>query len=451
MEHRRVVVIGSGFGGLFAAKGLAKAPVEVTLISRTVSHLFQPLLYQAATGILSTGEIAPATRDILKHQRNATVLLGEVTTIDLAARQVVFSKLGKTVEVPYDYLVVAAGAGASYFGNDRFAIFAPGMKTVDDALELRARIFGSLEVAELSDDPEERKALLTFVVVGAGPTGVEMVGQIAELTRDVLVRSFNRIDTREARVVLLDAADAVLPGFPPKLSASAKARLEKIGVEVRLGAKVTAVDETGVDVSFADGTTERIPASCKVWAAGVEASPLGRQLADQSGAGTDRAGRVAVNPDLTLPGHPEVFVLGDMMSLDRLPGVAQVALQGGKYAARKIAAELAGQPVTEPFKYKDKGSMAVVSQFGAVAQIGRLGLTGFVAWVAWLAVHLVYLVGFKNRLSTLLKWAITFLGRSRSERVTTEQQLTARLARKQLGDDFRPTIWATSDPDRIQP
>jgi NADH dehydrogenase len=451
MERRRVVVIGSGFGGLFAAKGLAKAPVDVTLISRTVSHLFQPLLYQAATGILSTGEIAPATRDILKKQPNATVLLGEVTRIDLTARQVVFEKLGKTVEVPYDYLVVAAGAGPSYFGQDRFAIFAPGMKTVDDALELRARIFGSLEVAELSDDPEERKALLTFVVVGAGPTGVEMVGQIAELTRDVLVRSFKRIDTRQARVVLLDAADAVLPGFAPRLSASAKARLERIGVEVRLGARVTGVDETGVDVSFADGTTERIAASCKVWAAGVQASPLGKQLADQSGAEVDRAGRVAVNPDLTLPGHPEVFVLGDMMSLDRLPGVAQVALQGGKYTARKIAGELAGQPVTEPFRYKDKGSMAVVSQFGAVAQIGKLSLTGFLAWVAWLAVHLVYLVGFKNRLSTLLKWAITFLGRSRSERVTTEQQLVGRLARKQLGDDFRPTIWATSDPDRIQP
>ncbi len=451
MERRRVVVIGSGFGGLFAAKGLAKEPVDVTLISRTVSHLFQPLLYQAATGILSTGEIAPATRDILKNQRNATVLLGEVTRIDLAARTVVFEKLGKTIEVGYDHLVVAAGAGPSYFGNDRFAIFAPGMKTVDDALELRARIFGSLEVAELSDDPEEREALLTFVVVGAGPTGVEMVGQIAELTRDVLVRSFKRIDTRQARIVLLDAADAVLPGFAPSLSASARTRLERIGVEVKLGARVTGVDETGVDVSYADGRSERIAASCKVWAAGVQASPLGRQLAEQSGAEIDRAGRVAVLPDLTLPGHPEVFVLGDMMSLDRLPGVAQVALQGGKYAARRIAGELADRPVTEPFRYRDKGSMAVVSQFGAVAQIGGLKLTGFVAWAAWLGVHLIYLVGFKNRLSTLLKWAITFLGRSRSERVTTEQQLVGRLARKQLGDDFRPTIWATSDPDRIQP
>ena len=451
MERPRVVVIGSGFGGLFTTKGLAKVPVEVTLISRTVSHLFQPLLYQAATGILSTGEIAPATRDILKRQRNATVLLGEVTTIDLAGRRVVLEKLGKTVEVPYDRLVVAAGVGPSYFGNDRFALFAPGMKTVDDALELRARIFGSLEIAELSDDPDERDALLTFVVVGAGPTGVEMVGQIAELTHGVLVESFKRIDTRQARVVLLDAADAVLPGFPAKLSAAARAKLEKIGVEVRLGARVTSVDETGVDVSFADGTTERVSAGCKVWAAGVQASPLGSQLAEQSGAALDRAGRIAVQPDFTLPGHPEVSVLGDMMSLDGLPGVAQVALQGGKYTARRIAGELAGRPVTEPFRYRDKGSMAVVSQFGAVAQIGRLSLTGIVAWVAWLGVHLVYLVGFKNRLSTLLKWAITFLGRSRSERVTTEQQLVGRLARKQLGDDFRPTIWATSDPDRIQP
>lgn len=450
MERRRVVVIGSGFGGLFTTKGLADAPVEITLISKTVSHLFQPLLYQAATGILSTGEIAPATRDILRKQPNATVLLAEVTGIDLTSRMVTAEKLGHTITVPYDYLVVAAGAGQSYFGNDQFEIFAPGMKTVDDALELRARIFGALEMAELSDSEEERERLLTFVVVGAGPTGVEMVGQIAELTRDVLVRSFKRIDTRQARVVLLDAADAVLPGFTPKLSASAKARLEKIGVEVRLGARVTGLDETGVDVSFADGSTERIVASCKVWAAGVQASPLGKQLAEQSGGEVDRAGRVAVQPDLTLPGHPEVFVLGDMMSLDRLPGVAQVALQGGKYTARKIAGELAGQPVTEPFKYKDKGSMAVVSQFGAVAQVGKLSLTGFVAWAAWLGVHLVYLVGFKNRLSTLLKWAITFLGRSRSERVTTEQQLVGRLARKQLGDDFQPSIWATFDSDREQ-
>ena len=450
MERRRVVVIGSGFGGLFTAKGLARSPVEVTLISKTVSHLFQPLLYQAATGILSAGEIAPATRDILRSQRNVTVLLGEVTGIDLAARQVVFEKLGLTVEVPYDHLVVAAGAGQSYFGNDRFETFAPGMKTVDDALELRARIFGALEMAELTDDEEERRRLMTFIVVGAGPTGVEMAGQIAELTRKFLVRSFRRIDTRQARIILMDAADAVLPPFGGKLSAFAKQRLEKIGVEVRLSAMVTEVDADGVDLKKADGTVERIRASCKVWAAGVQASPLGRMLAEQTDAQVDRAGRVEVLPDLTLPGHPEVSVLGDMMSLDRLPGVAQVAIQGGRYTAKRITGEINGHPVTEPFRYFDKGSMAVISQFGAVASAGGLKVTGFLAWVMWLGVHLLYLVGFKNRLSTLLKWTITFIGRSRSERVTTEQQLVGRLARKHLGDDFRPTISGLEDPNRLQ-
>jgi len=451
MTRPRVVVIGSGFGGLFTVKGLARAEVDVTLISRTVSHLFQPLLYQAATGILSTGEIAPATRDILRHQRNATVLLGEVTGIDLARRQVVAEKLGELVTLDYDYLVVAAGAGQSYFGNDRFSIFAPGMKTVDDALELRARIFGSLEMAELSDSAEERERLLTFVVVGAGPTGVEMAGQIAELTNDFLVRSFRRIDTRSSRVVLLDAVDAVLPQFEPRLSAAARRRLEQIGVEVRLGARVTNVDEDGVEITLADGRTERIRASCKVWAAGVQASALGAILADQSDAELDRAGRVKVLPDLTLPGHPEVSVLGDMISLDNLPGVAQVAIQGGRYTAARISGAIAGKPVTEPFRYHDKGSMAVISQFGAVARTKHLSLTGFPAWVVWLAVHLIYLVGFKNRLATLLKWAITFIGHSRSERVTTEQQLVGRLARKQLGADFRPTIAGINDPDRIQP
>ena len=451
MERRRVVVIGSGFGGLFTTKGLAKAPVDITVISKTVSHLFQPLLYQAATGILSTGEIAPATRDILRKQENATVLLGEVTGIDLANRVVTGEKLGQPITLSYDYLVVAAGAGQSYFGNDHFEIFAPGMKTVDDALELRARIFGALEVAELVDDEEERRRLMTFIVVGAGPTGVEMAGQIAELTRKYLVRSFRRIDTRQARIILMDAANAVLPPFGGKLSEFAKQRLEKIGVEVKLGAMVTQVDNDGVEVKTADGNVERIRASCKVWAAGVQASPLGKLLTADGEAKLDRAGRVEVLPDLTLPGHPEVSVLGDMMSLDKLPGVAQVAIQGGKYTAKRIAGEVGGHPVTEPFKYFDKGSMAVISQFGAVTRVGKLELTGFIAWAMWLGVHLLYLVGFKHRISTLLKWTITFLGRSRSERVTTEQQLVGRLARKQLGQDFRPTISGLEDPNRLQP
>ncbi len=445
MARQHVVIIGSGFGGLFAAKALAHAPVDVTVVSGTVEHLFQPLLYQVATGILSTGDISPATRDILRGQANATVLLGEVKNIDLQARLVVAEKLAKTVVLKYDKLIVAAGAGQSYFGNDEFAVFAPGMKSIDDALELRARIFGALEMAELSESDDERRSLLTFVVVGAGPTGVEMAGQIAELTRDTLVKSFKRIHTPDAHILLLDGADAVLPPFGPRLSAKAKATLERNGVEVRLGAMVTNVDATGVDVKYSDGTTERIPATCKVWAAGVQANPLGGLLAGQCGADVDRAGRVAVEPDLTLPGHPEVFVVGDMITLDKLPGVAQVAIQGGKYAARKIVGELDGKPVTEPFRYRDKGSMAVISRFYAVAKIGRVELTGPVAWLAWLVVHLFYVVGFKHRVTTLLKWAITFIGGSRSERITTDQQLFGRLAIRQLGPDFEPTISGTLD------
>nr|WP_300144231.1 NAD(P)/FAD-dependent oxidoreductase [Propionicimonas sp.] len=450
MTRPQVVIIGSGFGGLFAAQALADAPVDVTLVSRTVSHLFQPLLYQVATGILSTGEIAPATRDILRKQANATVLLAEVNRINLASRVVVAEKLAKTIALKYDYLIVAAGAGQSYFGNDQFATFAPGMKTIDDALELRARIFGSLEMAELSEDAEERQRLLTFVIVGAGPTGVEMAGQIAELTQHTLRRSFRRIDTRDAKVLLLDGMDVVLPPFGAKLSAAAKTELERNGVEVRLGALVTDVDATGLEVKDKDGSTERIAASCKIWAAGVQASPLGRTLAEQSGAELDRAGRIMVNPDLTLPGHPEVFVVGDMISLDKLPGVAQVAIQGGRYAASKIRGELTGHPVTASFAYHDKGSMAVISRYGAVAKVGKLELSGFPAWFAWLFVHLIYVVGFKNRVTTLLHWLITFVGRARSERVTTEQQLVGRLAVKQLGEDFQPTIAGTLNPGKIK-
>ena len=331
-----MVIIGSGFGGLFAAQALRKAPVDVTIIAKTGYHLFQPLLYQVATGILSEGEIAPATREILRKQKNALVLLGEVTDIDLAARTVTSSVLGRTTVLPYDELIVAAGAGQSYFGNDRFAEFAPGMKSVDDALELRGRIFGAFELAELAEDQAEIDRLLTFVVVGAGPTGVEMAGQIAELARRTLRRDFRRIDPTTARVVLLDAAPYVLPSFGEKLGGRARRQLNQIGVEVQLGAMVTDVDADGIEVKDADGQVRRIHAATKIWAAGVQASPLGRMLGEQSGAEVDRAGRVAVLPDLTLPGHPEVHVVGDMMALDKLPGVAQVAIQGGRYAADQI-------------------------------------------------------------------------------------------------------------------
>jgi NADH dehydrogenase len=431
-----VVIVGSGFGGLFAAQRLRNADVDVTVIGKTSHHLFQPLLYQVATGILSEGEIAPATREILRRQENARVVLGEVTDIDLTARTVTSHILGRTTVHAYDELIVAAGAGQSYFGNDRFAEFAPGMKSIDDALELRGRIFGAFELAELADDPAEVDRLMTFVVVGAGPTGVEMAGQIAELAHRTLRRDFRRIDPTTARIILLDAAPKVLPSFGERLGGRARRQLNEMGVEVQLGAMVTNVDENGIEVKDADGQVRRITTATKIWAAGVQASPLGRQLAEQSGAEVDRAGRVSVLPDLTLPGHPEVHVVGDMMSLDKLPGVAQVAIQGGRYAADAIKRRLAGKPPAGPFRYFDKGSMATISRFSAVADIGRFKFGGFIAWVLWLVVHLMYIVGFKSRVTTVFHWLISFLGRGRSQRVATQQQVYGRLALEHLGPGF---------------
>ena len=427
--RHRVVVIGSGFGGLFATQRLKGADVEVTLIARTTHHLFQPLLYQVATGILSEGEIAPSTREVLARQRNAEVLLGEVTRIDVADRRVTHDSVGRVTVTPYDTLIVAAGSGQSYFGNDQFARHAPGMKSIDDALELRGRIFGSFELAELASTPAEIERLMTFVVVGAGPTGVE-----------TLSRDFRRIDPQDARIILLDAAPTILGSFGEKLGGKARKRLEQMGVEVRLGAKVVDVDLTGIEVEYTDGRRERIESVCKVWAAGVSASPLAAQLAEQTGAGVDRAGRIEVLPDLTLPDHPEVFVVGDMMSLDRLPGVAQVAIQGGRYAADQVLRRLEGRPPKEPFRYVDKGSMATISRFSAVASIGKARFSGFFAWLLWLGIHLVYIIGFKHRVTTLLHWAISFLGRGRAERVVTQQQVFARTAIEDLGERFRPEL-----------
>jgi NADH dehydrogenase len=438
--RHRVVVIGSGFGGLFGTQALKRADVDVTLIAKTTHHLFQPLLYQVATGILSEGEIAPATREVLARQKNAQVLLGTVTSIDLEARTVTSRVLDRETVTPYDTLLVAAGAGQSYFGNDQFAQYAPGMKSIDDALELRGRIFGAFEWAELASTPKEIDRLMTFVVVGAGPTGVEMAGQIAELSRRTLPRDFRNIDTRKARIILLDAAPTVLGAFGDRLGAKATDKLKDLGVEVQLGAMVVGVDATGIDVRDSDGSVRRIESVCKVWAAGVQASALGAQLAEQSGAPIDRAGRVEVNDDLTLPGHPEVFVVGDMASLKGYPGVAQVAIQGARYAADQIRRRLAGKPAKGPFEYHDKGSMATISRFSAVASIGNLRFTGFVAWLLWLAVHLVYIIGFKHRLTTLLHWTVSFLGRGRSERTVTEQPVFARTAIEQLGEGYHPSL-----------
>ena len=432
-DRHQVVVIGSGFGGLFGTKQLRHSDVDITMIAKTTHHLFQPLLYQVATGILSEGEIAPPTREVLAGQKNAQVLLGEVTDIDLENRLVTSQVLGRALVTPYDSLIVAAGAGQSYFGNDHFAEFAPGMKSIDDALELRGRIFGAFELAELGAARGENvDHLLTFVVVGAGPTGVEMAGQIAELAHRTLTRDFRAISSRQARVILVDAAPQVLPPFGAKLGKWTQERLEKLGVEVMLGALVSQVDERGLTVKYKDGSEQRIEAVAKVWAAGVQANPLGKQLAAQTGAPLDRAGRIAVNPDLTLPGYPEVFVVGDMISLDNLPGVAQVAIQGAKYAAKEIDGRLKGKPAQGPFKYFDKGSMAIISRFRAVAMVGKLRITGILAWLMWLVVHLFYLTGFKNRVTAVLRWAVSFLGKGRSERTSTEQQIFARVALQRL-------------------
>ncbi|MFY2791719.1 NAD(P)/FAD-dependent oxidoreductase [Rhodococcus sp. KRD162] len=449
-KRHRVVVIGSGFGGLFGVKALKRADVDITLVAKTTHHLFQPLLYQVATGILSVGEIAPTTRVILRKQKNAEVLLGDVLNIDLDSKTVTSKLLERVTVTPFDSLIVAAGAQQSYFGNDHFAEFAPGMKTIDDALELRGRILGAFEQAELSDDQEEKDRLMTFVVVGAGPTGVELAGQIAELADRTLDGAFRNIDPRDARVILLDAAPAVLPPMGEKLGRKAAERLEKLGVEIQLNAMVTDVDNDGLTVKEKDGTTRRIEAQCKVWSAGVQGSPLGKQLADQSGSETDRAGRVLVEPDLTVKGHPNVFVIGDLMAVKDVPGMAQGAIQGATYAAKLIKASVKGEddPTQRaPFKYFDKGSMATVSRFNAVAKVGKLEFGGFIAWLMWLALHLYYLVGYRSRITTVISWFVTFLGRGRAQMASTEQQVFARLAIEQLNSLERANA---IDEDKVE-
>lgn len=432
-RRHRVVIIGSGFGGLNAAKALKRADVDVTLIAKTTSHLFQPLLYQLATGILSTGDIAPTTRLILRKNKNCQVLLGDVEDIDLANRTVTSKLMALQTVVPYDSLIVAAGAQQNYFGNDHFATYAPGMKTIDDALELRGRIMGAFEAAEVTTDPAERTRRLTFVVVGGGPTGVELAGQIAELARRTLPGAFRTIDPTECKVMLLDGSPFVLSPMGENLGRKAQARLEKMGVEVHGNSVVTDVDYLGITVKDKDtGEDRRVSCACKVWAAGVQASPLGEILAEQSdGTEIDRSGRVVVEPDLTIKGHPNVFVIGDMAAVPGVPGVAQGAIQGAKYVTKAIKRMVGGTdaPATRvPFKYFDKGSMATISRHHAVAKVGKLEFSGYLAWLSWLVLHLVYLVGFKNRISTLLSWMITFSSNSRGQLATTSQWVYARLA-----------------------
>jgi NADH:quinone reductase (non-electrogenic) len=429
----RVVVVGGGFGGLFATRFLRRAPVEVTLIDRVNHHLFQPLLYQVATGILSEGQIAPPIRSVLRRQRNVAVELAEVTGFDLDARTATAMRPdGGFFTIPYDSLIVSGGAGGSYFGHDEFARWAPGMKSVDEALEIRGRVLGAFEMAVLEEEPEKRRAWLTFVVVGGGPTGVEIAGQIGELSRRVLPKDFHTIDSHSARVLLFDGGKEILAGFGDRLSSKASRELERQGVEIHTGSIVTDIDRQGVEVKRHDGQVERVEARTKIWAAGVQASPLAKMLADATGAECDRAGRVAVLPDCSLPDHPEVFAIGDMMSLDGLTGVAEVAMQQGIHASKTIKRRLRGED-SGPFRYRDLGSMATISRFRAVVSFKGIRVSGFLGWLMWLFVHLAFMTGFRNRFTTILGWTLSFIGRGRSERTLTTQQVIGRVAIDEAG------------------
>ncbi len=425
----RVVVVGGGFAGLSAVRALRRAPVEVTLVDRRNFHLFQPLLYQVATGALSPGEIASPLRGILKRQRNATVLLGEVEGFDLGARKVLLGRQANgrsSGELTYDTLVVAAGAGHSYFGNDAWARHAPGLKTVEDALEIRRRILIAFEAAELEQDPERRRAWLTFVVVGGGPTGVELAGQIAEIARGTLRHDFRHMDPSESRVLLVEAGDRVLSAYAGRLPAKAERALVRLGVTPRLSTMVVDVGEGSVTLSEQGGEPAPLRTETVLWAAGVAASPLARALAEEAGLEPDRAGRITVEPDCTLPGHPEVFAIGDMVRVsdgaggDRgLPGVAQPAIQEGRYVAGRIRERLDGQAEGEPFSYRDKGDMATIGRKAAVADIKGMRFSGALAWLTWLFVHILFLVGLQNRLVVFVRWVLAFVTRGRATRLIT--------------------------------
>ncbi len=409
-EQPRIVIVGAGFGGLAAAKALADADVQVTVIDRANHHLFQPLLYQVATAALSPEQIAQPIRHILRDAKNITVELDEVVRIDPAAQEIIATDR----RYPYDYLILATGARHSYFGHPEWEKDAPGLKSIDDALNIRDRLLLAFERAEKSDDPEERRKALTFVIIGAGPTGVEMAGSIGEVARYTMVQDFRRIDPSQARVILIDAAPRVLPTFDETLSAKALEQLHRIGIEVRTGVGVKGVTPDGVQLE-----NEFIPSSTVVWAAGNAASPLGKQL----GGETDRAGRVSITPELTVPGHPNLFVIGDLSSFTHqggkpLPGVSPVAMQQGRHAARNILAGIKGEPMT-PFRYLDKGSMATIGRHAAVADIRGFRINGYPAWLAWLFVHLIFLIGFRNRVLVFLQWAWSYLNYYRGARLIT--------------------------------
>jgi NADH dehydrogenase len=421
-----VVVIGGGFGGLEAVKALHGAPVDITLVDRRNFHLFQPLTYQVATGALSPGEVAYPLRAIFKRYPNVRVLMAEATGFDLDEKEVRFASVDEAPApppLPYDSLVVAGGSAYSYFGHDDWKRFAPEVKSLESALHVRRRILSAFEAAEMEQDEERRAAWLTFVVVGAGPTGVEMAGQIGEMARDTLRRNFRSIDPTTSRILLVEMVDRVLTSFPESLSRKAARSLERLGVTLVLGHSVVDIDDDSVTIQAGDGSTERVPTRTAIWAAGVTASGLASTLGELTGAEVDRAGRVTVEPDLTLPGHPEVFAVGDMVRVkdprgepELLPGVAPVAMQQGRYVAGAISQRVRGE-TPHPFKYRDKGNLATIGRAAAVADLRGIKLSGLLAWLTWLLVHLFYLIGFQNRLLVLIRWAFSFITHGRGARL----------------------------------
>ena len=428
MLRHRVVVVGGGFGGLEAVRGLRREPVGITLLDRRNFYLFQPLVYQVATGMLSPGEITSPLRALFKHDRNVRVLLAEAVGFDLDRRHVLVDGIpgrdGRRA-IQYDSLIVSAGSRYSYFGHDEWRPYAPDVKSLESVLDVRRRILTAFEAAEVEPDPVLRAAWLTFVVVGAGPTGVELAGQIAELARRTVRDEFRTIDTGTARILLVEAADRVLPGFPPRLSACAARALEHLGVEPLVRRKVVGIDPRSVTIETAGGAAERVPSMSVVWAAGIVASGLATELATASGAELDRGGRVAVGPDLTLPGHPEVLAIGDMVRVHdadgeplALPGLAPVAMQEGRHAARVVRDRLR-RAQTAPFRYRDRGDLATVGRAKAVGEIKGVQLSGLPAWLTWLLVHLFYLIGLQNRLVVLIRWTFSFARGSSAARLIT--------------------------------
>ena len=442
---RRVVIIGGGFAGLFAVRALHRAPVQITVIDRAEHHLFQPLLYQCATGILSEGKIAAPLRELLKKYDNVEFVIAEVSGIDAEGRRVLARRpLGQQIEFGYDSLILAAGVRQSYFGHDEYAPIAPGMKTIEDAMKIRRRVFGAFELAESADDPEERKRWLTFALVGAGPTGVELAGQIREVATKTLRREYRHINPEDARVLLFDGGAAPLAMFGPKLSDLAARDLGKLGVELHMGSIVTHVDLNGLEVKDHDGTVTRYEAGNVLWTAGVEAPPLAKAVAQATSAEQDRAGRIMVGKDCTIPGHPEILVTGDMMSLDKLPGVAEVAMQTGLYAGRKIGHQARGQAFDKPFKYRDLGSAAYICRGKAVVSAFKLNYGGFLGWWVWLFIHIGFLTGYRNRVGAVLGWWFAFTRDLRRERTFTIDDMPMAVA-------FRGIHAASADTAPVTP